>query len=120
MMYLIADAFQIAAEAAGESTAAGKALAVASTVISTWQTAQLAYASAQKAYESQLSIPTIDAPVRAKIAAGIAIVSGLMNVKNHIQIQLRPLYLKFRFHRIFPICNHSSNHQEESTLWSHP
>ena len=35
MMYLIADAFQIAAEVAGENTAAGKALAVAGTVIST-------------------------------------------------------------------------------------
>ena len=47
-----------------------KALASVETVIST-------YLSAQKAYASQLSIPTPDAPVRAAIAAGVAIASGL-------------------------------------------
>jgi hypothetical protein len=47
-----------------------KALASVETVIST-------YSAAQKAYASQLSIPTPDAPVRAQIAAGVAIVSGL-------------------------------------------
>lgn len=47
-----------------------KALASVETVIST-------YLSAQKAYASQLSIPSPDAPVRAAIAAGVAIASGL-------------------------------------------
>ena len=47
-----------------------KALASVETVIST-------YLSAQKAYASQLSIPSPDAPIRAAIAAGVAIASGL-------------------------------------------
>lgn len=81
MMYLIADAFQIAAEAAGESTAAGKALAVASTVISTWQTAQLAYASAF------LPVPTIHSPILGRISQGIAIATGLMNVKKILSVK---------------------------------
>ena len=53
---------------------------MASTIIST-------YTSAQKAYESQLSIPTIDAPVRASIAAGIAIAGGLLNVKKILSVK---------------------------------
>lgn len=81
MMYLIADAFQIAAEAAGESTAAGKALAVASTVISTWQTAQQAYASAF------LPIPTQYSPILGRISQGIAIATGLMNVKKILSVK---------------------------------
>lgn len=81
MMYLIADAFQIAAEAAGESTAAGKALAVAGTVISTWQAAQLAYASAF------LPIPTQFSPTLGRINQGIAIATGLMNVKKILSVK---------------------------------
>lgn len=81
MMYLIADAFQIAAEAAGESTAAGKALAVAGTVISTWQTAQLAYASAF------LPVPTQFSPTLGRISQGIAIATGLMNVKKILSVK---------------------------------
>lgn len=50
-----------------------KALAIGQTIIST-------YAAAQKAYESQLSIPDPSAPARAAVAAGIAIVSGLARV----------------------------------------
>jgi hypothetical protein len=38
------------------------------------------YLSAQKAYASQLSLPTPDAPARAKLAAGSAIATGLANV----------------------------------------
>jgi hypothetical protein len=64
----------------GESTAAGKAAAVASATIST-------YSSANKAYESQLAIPTPDAPIRATIAAGIAIAGGLLNVKKILSVQ---------------------------------
>lgn len=81
MMYLIADAFQIAAEAAGESTAAGKALAVAGTVISTWQTAQQAYASAF------LPVPTQFSPILGRISQGIAIANGLMNVKKILSVK---------------------------------
>ena len=51
----------------------GKAAAIAETVVST-------YAAAQKAYESQMSIPSPDAPVRAAIAAGSAVISGLSRV----------------------------------------
>jgi hypothetical protein len=64
----------------GESTAAGKAAAVASATIST-------YSAANKAYESQLAIPTPDAPIRATIAAGIAIAGGLLNVQKILSVQ---------------------------------
>ena len=64
----------------GESTAAGKAASVASATIST-------YLSANKAYESQLAIPTPDAPFRAALAAGVAVASGLMNVQKILSVQ---------------------------------
>ena len=50
-----------------------KALNLAETLVST-------YAAAQKAYASQLAIPTPDAPIRASVAAGIAVAAGLANV----------------------------------------
>jgi hypothetical protein len=79
------DSYVMAAQAAsnllGRETAAGKALAVATTLAST-------YTSAQKAYESQLSVPTPDAPVRAAIAAGVAIASGLANVKQILSVKV--------------------------------
>jgi hypothetical protein len=50
-----------------------KALSIAETLVSTYQ-------AAQKAYASQLSIPTPDAPIRAKVAAGIAVAAGLAKV----------------------------------------
>jgi len=50
-----------------------KAANIAQATIST-------YLSAQKAYQSQLALPTPDAPVRAKIAAGVAVASGLLQV----------------------------------------
>lgn len=63
------------AELAGKSTAAGKALAVAATLIST-------YTSAQKAYESQfLPVPDPTSPVRGAIAAATAAIGGLAKVK---------------------------------------
>jgi len=80
MLYLYSDALSLISDAVGENTAVGKAAAVASTIIST-------YTSAQKAYESQLSIPTPDAPVRASIAAGIAIAGGLLNVKKILSVK---------------------------------
>jgi len=58
---------------AGRETGVGKGLAIAGTLIST-------YAAAQKAYESQINLPTPDAPVRAAIAAAAAIAQGLANV----------------------------------------
>lgn len=64
----------------GESTDAGKAAAIASTTIST-------YSAATKAYESQLAIPTPDAPFRATVAAGIAVASGLLNVQKILSVQ---------------------------------
>jgi hypothetical protein len=50
-----------------------KEIAIAETIIST-------YFAAQKAFESQMLIATPDAPVRANIAAGVAIVQGLARV----------------------------------------
>ena len=50
-----------------------KASSIAQATITTYQAAQSAYAS-------QMTIPSPDAPVRAAIAAGIAVVSGLANV----------------------------------------
>lgn len=58
----------------GKQTKAGKLAAAAGALIST-------YFSAQKAYESQLLIPTPSAPIRAIAAAGAAIAAGLKNVK---------------------------------------
>jgi hemoglobin-like flavoprotein len=58
---------------AGQQTGVGKGLAIAGTLIST-------YAAAQKAYESQFSLPLPDAPVRAAIAAAAAVVQGLAQV----------------------------------------
>ena len=79
------DSYVMAAQAAsnllGRETAAGKALAVATTLAST-------YTSAQKAYESQLTIPTPDAPIRATIAAGVAIATGLANVKQILAVKV--------------------------------
>lgn len=72
---LAANGFQAAAQLIGQETAAGKAFSVASTLIST-------YLSAQRAYESQISIPTPDAPFRAAAAAAVAVTSGLANVKQ--------------------------------------
>ena len=50
-----------------------KALSIAETLMSTYQ-------AAQKAYASQLSVPTLDAPIRASVAAGVAVAAGLANV----------------------------------------
>lgn len=52
---------------------AQKALAIAETTIQT-------YAAAQGAYQSQLSIPSPDAPIRATLAAAAAVASGLARV----------------------------------------
>ena len=69
-------------EAARKAFNREKALASVETVIST-------YLAAQKAYASQLSIPSPDAPVRAQIAAAVAIAGGLarLAVINSQQFQ---------------------------------
>lgn len=50
-----------------------KEIAIAETIIST-------YFAAQKAFESQMLIPSPDAPVRANIAAAVAVAQGLARV----------------------------------------
>ena len=68
-----------ASQIAGKATGAGKSLAVAGTLVST-------YSAAQKAYESQM-VPSIDSPVRAAIAAASAIAQGLANVKAIMSVK---------------------------------
>jgi hypothetical protein len=66
---------------AGESTTAGKALAVASTAIST-------YSSAQKAYESAfLPVPTVSSPALGAVFASVAVAGGLMNIKKILSVK---------------------------------
>ena len=64
----------------GKNTAAGKAAAIASATIDT-------YLSAQKAYASQLLPGDPTSPIRAAIAAGIAIVGGIKNVKSILAVK---------------------------------
>ena len=70
------DALGAFAELAGKSTGEGKALAIASTLISTYQTAQSAFESQFK----PIALP--DSPVRGAIAAAAAIARGLAQVKQ--------------------------------------
>ena len=58
----------------GEGSAVGKAAAVSQTVIDT-------YASATGAYKSVVGIPVVG-PVLAPIAAGVAVATGLANIKK--------------------------------------
>ena len=69
-----ADALGAVAGLLGENSAAAKAAAIAQTTIQTYQAAQAAYAS-------QLIPGDPTSPVRAAIAAGVAIAGGLANVK---------------------------------------
>jgi len=57
----------------GENTTAGKVAAIAATTIDT-------YLGAQKAYTSQLIPGDPSSPIRAAIAAGVAVAGGLANV----------------------------------------
>ena len=66
----------------GKESEAGKAMAVATTLVST-------YLGAQKAYEGQMSVTTPDAPVRAALAAGVAVASGLANVKSILSVNAK-------------------------------
>lgn len=78
---LAADGFATASRLIGQETAEGKTFSVAATLIST-------YLSAQKAYQSQIAIPTPDAPARAAAAAAISVASGLANVKEILRVKI--------------------------------
>jgi len=69
------------ADVLGKNTAAGKVAAIASTTIDT-------YLGAQKAYTSQLIPGDPSSPIRAAIAAGIAVVGGLKNVKSILAVKV--------------------------------
>ena len=81
MQKMVSDAnLQVASQAlgavsqlVGENTTAGKAAAIAATTIDT-------YLGAQKAYTSQLIPGDPTSPIRAAIAAGVAVAGGLANV----------------------------------------
>ena len=68
-------AFDTLSQLAGENTELAKAMALISTSIST-------YDAAQKAYASQLLILTPDAPIRAGVAAAIAVAQGLIRLNK--------------------------------------
>lgn len=72
---VIGSALNSASGLLGESTAAGKAMAIASTTISTYQ-------SAQQAYASQIIPGDPSSVARGAVAAGVAVISGLANVKK--------------------------------------
>jgi len=67
-------ALDAASAFAAEGSDSQKALASAAALIST-------YLAAQQAYQSQMAIFTPDAPIRATVAAGVAVAQGLARVK---------------------------------------
>lgn len=71
---------QAGAQLAGESTAVGKAMAVAATTISTYQAAQAAY---QAAF---MPVPTFASPVLGAINMAAAIATGLANIKSILSV----------------------------------
>lgn len=75
------NAFAQLASLAGESTAAGKAFAVAAATIST-------YSSAQAAYESAFfPVKTTASPILGAIYAGVAVASGLANIQKILSVK---------------------------------
>lgn len=71
---------QAGAQLAGESTAVGKAMAVAAATISTYQSAQAAY---QAAF---MPFPTAASPVLGAINMAAAIATGLANIKSILSV----------------------------------
>lgn len=71
---------QAGAQLAGESTAVGKAMAVAAATISTYQAAQAAY---QAAF---MPVPTYASPVLGAINMAAAIATGLANIKSILSV----------------------------------
>ena len=77
-----ADSLSAISDLVGKDTMAGKALAIAAATVST-------YLSAQKAYESQFKpVAIYDSPIRGAIAAGIAVATGLGNIKKIMSVQV--------------------------------
>lgn len=76
----VAQVFEMASQIIGQKTVEGKALSIASAIIST-------YASAQKAYEATIGIPVVG-PVLAPVSAGLAIVQGLQRVKEISSVEV--------------------------------
>lgn len=74
-------AFAQLASLAGESTAAGKAFAVAAATISTFQSAQAAYQSAF------MPAPTLASPILGGIYAGVAVAGGLANIQKILAVK---------------------------------
>jgi len=64
----------------GESSIIGKAAAVAQTTIDT-------YVSATSAYKSMVGIPVVG-PTLAPIAAGLAVATGLLNIKKILSVKI--------------------------------
>ena len=81
-LQIYANALNAFADLAGKNTAAGKALAIASTTISTYMAAQQAYASAF------LPIPTPASPILGAIAAAAAVAGGLANIRSILAVQI--------------------------------
>jgi hypothetical protein len=77
----IANSLSQLSQLMGEQTGVGKALAVASTTIST-------ITSAQKAYESAQALPFGLGAIIGPINAGIAIATGIMNVKKILAVKI--------------------------------
>lgn len=69
-----------AASLLGESTAEGKAMAIAATTIDTYQ-------SATAAYKSLSGIPVVG-PALGAVAAGVAVAAGLANVKKIMAVKV--------------------------------
>lgn len=80
LLQIYSNALSVASSILGESTAAGKAAAVASTTIST-------YLAATQAYASQLIPGDPTSPFRATLAAGVAVAAGLANVQKILAVQ---------------------------------
>lgn len=78
---LASAAFGVLADLSKKNAKLHKAFSVAQTLVDTFM-------AAQGAYNSQLSIPTPDAPIRAAIAAGIAIAQGLGRVKAILAVDV--------------------------------
>jgi hypothetical protein len=66
---------------AGKRTVASKALAVATTLVDTYQ-------SATAAFKAQQTLATPDAPIRGAIAAAAAVAAGLANVKQILSVKV--------------------------------
>jgi hypothetical protein len=77
----IADSLGKLSQLFGEQTAVGKGLSVASTTIST-------ITSAQKAYESAQSLPFGLGAIIGPINAGIAIATGVANIKKILAVKI--------------------------------